>query len=68
MIFSAPWPETELHQVHPGMTPSQYQATRRDLRTTHPEWSAEQVDSFISLTLRPNVSHPSQIEYDRLAA
>ena len=30
------WPETETHPVHPGMTTSQFEATRRDLGTPTP--------------------------------
>jgi hypothetical protein len=54
MATLPPWPETERHPVHPGMTPSQYQATRRDLRRKYPDWSSAQVDRFIEQTLKPN--------------
>jgi hypothetical protein len=47
------WPESERHPVHPGMTSSQYQATRRDLARRYPEWTPEQVDQFIAQTLKP---------------
>jgi hypothetical protein len=53
-VYSAPLPDTERHPVHPGMTEPQYQATRRDMRKKHPEWSAQEVDQFIDRTLKPN--------------
>jgi hypothetical protein len=53
-MATSPWPESERHPVHPGVTPSQYQATRRHLRRRYPLWSAAQVDQFIERTLNPN--------------
>ena len=47
-------PETEKHPVHPGMTTSQFEATRRDLGNRHPDWSAKEVDRHIIGILKPS--------------
>lgn len=65
------WPESERHPVHPGMTASQYQATRRDLSRRYPHWSSDQVDRFVVQTLRPNAAPAfacEPIEAEKLAA
>ena len=47
------WPESEKHPLHPGMTVSQFEAARRDLSRQHPDWSAKEVDQYISRILKP---------------
>jgi hypothetical protein len=64
MVTLEPWPESERHPVHPGMTPSQYQATCRDLCRKHSDWSPAQVDQFIEQTLKPNAKVRTIIKRD----
>jgi hypothetical protein len=47
-----PWPATERDPLHPGMTPSQFDATRRNLHHKHPDWSAKQITDYITDILK----------------
>ena len=47
------WPESEKHPLHPGMTTSQFEATRRDLSHKHPDWSAKEVERYIVGIIKP---------------
>ena len=47
------WPETEKDPLHPGMTVSQFEATRRDLSRKHPDWSAKEVERYIVGIIKP---------------
>jgi len=53
VMMTLAWPETEKHPLHPGMTASRFEATRRDLRCRHPDWSAKEVDQHIVGILKP---------------
>ncbi len=43
-VNTSAWPESEKHPVHPGMTTTQFEATRRDLSSKHPDWSVKEID------------------------
>lgn len=53
MATLEPWPETERHPVHPGMTVSQFKATCRDWRSKYPDLSDEEIEQRIIGILKP---------------
>jgi hypothetical protein len=48
-----PYPETEHHPVHPGMTASQFKATCRDLQRKYPDLSDQEIEQRIVAILKP---------------
>ena len=53
MATLEPWPETERHPVHPGMTASQFKATCRDWQRKYPDLSDEEIERRVAGILRP---------------
>jgi hypothetical protein len=54
VMLTLAWPESERHSTHPGMSASQFDATRRDLSRKHPDWSAQEIDQHIVGILKPS--------------
>jgi hypothetical protein len=64
-LASLSWPDSERHPVHPGMTASQYDATKRELRRKYPEWDEARIVEHIASILRgdrlPDAAPPVEI-------